>query len=238
MQAAVNESHVNLAHAQRLGHQRCVLVGQIRILASNRLEAGVWMMSRAVALRKIGSGCRLRVRVRSRRSARHNGRVSGRKGLSNVRTTGCSSLRAVEAKHADGEDGDVSSCSGSVTSVKEDLPGVRGRGGVACRFDDPLQGFVGYKGAASARGSSAASGSAQTCPVRGRRLVSTVCTRCGGKLWITEPVGHTSTQCPQPIQRSVRTASIPFSVRAAHHDSGGAYLHAFSAGDATFVFDS
>lgn len=53
--------------------------------------------------------------------------------------------------------------------------------------------------------------SSKTCSGAGRRPVSTVCTRCGGKsLWITEPVGHTSTQCPQPIQRSVRTASIPF----------------------------
>ena len=35
-----DESHVNLAHAQRLGHQRCVLVGQIRILASESVGSG------------------------------------------------------------------------------------------------------------------------------------------------------------------------------------------------------
>jgi len=47
---------------------------------------------------------------------------------------------------ADGEVGDAEQLFGLGDEREGDLPGVRGRGGVACRFDDPLQGFVGYGG--------------------------------------------------------------------------------------------
>ena len=109
---------------------------------------------------------------------------------------------------ADGEVGDAEQLFGLGDEREGDLPGVRGRGGVAtirCRASSGMGCGV------SARFERRARISSKTCSGAGRRPVSTVCTRCGGKsLWITEPVGHTSTQCPQPIQRSVRTASIPF----------------------------
>lgn len=113
---------------------------------------------------------------------------------------------------ADGEVGDAAQLFGLGDERERDLPGVRGRGGVACRFDDPLQGFVGYGARRQRAVRAPRAGSApKPAPVPGRRPVSTVCTRAAGSRCGSPNRWDTRRRsAPQPIQRSVRTASIPF----------------------------